>query len=234
MQVVPVLDLKRGVVVAARAGLRDDYRPLVSKLTAGTTPEAVLNGLLAWHAFRTAYIADLDALMGRGSQAEQVVELARRHPHVEFWFDQGIAGLAFAAALEVANIVSVVGTESLEIGDLRRWREVRGSDFILSLDYIGNRLVGREFADPSEWPGRVIVMTLARVGSGQGPDFARLSAYRSRYPDKDWIAAGGVRNAADLAELAGKGMGAALVSRALHEGSITREELEELGRGVSP
>lgn len=229
MQVVPVLDLKRGVVVAARAGRRADYQPLVSILSVRTEPEAVLDNLLAWHSFRTVYIADLDALMGLGSQAQQVLGLACRHPHVEFWFDQGLSGLAFAAARAVGNVVPVVGTESLEKGTLRRWRELRGADFILSLDYIENRLVGGEFADPSDWPQRVIVMSLARVGSGYGPGFAQLAEYRSRYPDKEWVAAGGVRDAADLTALRDMGLRAALVARALHDGSITREELEEWG-----
>ena len=233
MQVVPVLDLKRGVVVAARAGLRDDYQPLVSTLSARTEPEAVLGDLLAWHSFRTVYIADLDALMGRGSQAEQVLGLACRHPYVEFWFDQGLPDLGFAAAREVGNVVPVVGTESLEKGAIHRWRESWGPDFILSLDYVGNRLVGNEFADPSDWPGRVILMNLTRVGGGEGPAFGLLSEYRARYPDKAWIAAGGVRSAADLIELRDMGVHATLLSRALHEGSITREELEDLGRGAS-
>lgn len=233
MQVIPVLDLKQGVVVAARAGMRDDYQPLVSILSAQTEPEAVLDDLLAWHSFRTVYIADLDALMGLGSQAEQVLALACRHPHVEFWFDQGPSGLAFAAARDMRNVVPVLGTESLESGALRCWRKLRGPDFILSLDYIRNRLVGDEFADPSDWPRRVIVMNLDRVGSGYGPGFAQLSEYRSRYPDKEWVAAGGVRDAADLAALRDMGMRAVLVARALHDGSITREELKEWGRGAS-
>jgi uncharacterized protein related to proFAR isomerase len=42
-----------------------------------------------------------------------------------------------------------------------------------------------------------------------------------------------VRDAADLAALRDMGMRAVLVARALHDGSITREELEEWDRGAN-
>ena len=71
---------------------------------------------------------------------------------------------------------------------------------MLSLDFRGDAFQGPQeiLAEPALWPRRVIVMTLARVGSGAGPDLARLAAIRSIAGGREIYAAGGVRDAADL------------------------------------
>ena len=61
--IVPVLDLKGGEVVHARAGERERYLPIRSRLAAGSAPAAVVDGLLSVAPFRRIYIADLDALL---------------------------------------------------------------------------------------------------------------------------------------------------------------------------
>ncbi len=61
-------------------------------------------------------------------------------------------------------------------------------------------------AEPDAWPDRVIVMTLARVGSGAGPDFSRIAAIRALAGPRKLYAAGGIRGAADLADLARAGV----------------------------
>jgi phosphoribosylformimino-5-aminoimidazole carboxamide ribotide isomerase len=45
-------------------------------------------------------------------------------------------------------------------------------------------------------------------------------AYRNRYPHHTFIAAGGVRNMADLMALEQSGIESALVATALHSGSL--------------
>jgi phosphoribosylformimino-5-aminoimidazole carboxamide ribotide isomerase len=71
-------------------------------------------------------------------------------------------------------------------------------------------------------------MTLARVGSGAGPDLERLAALRKAGGDRAIYAAGGVRDAADLAALDRAGIAGALVATALHDGRIGRAELDQL------
>jgi phosphoribosylformimino-5-aminoimidazole carboxamide ribotide isomerase len=71
-------------------------------------------------------------------------------------------------------------------------------------------------------------MTLARVGSGAGPDFDRLAEIRAAAPDRALYAAGGVRGADDLAALNRLGVGGALVASALHDGSLTGADLAKL------
>ena len=64
MQIVPVLDLKGGVVVHARRGQRAEYAPLQSPLVDGSEPVAVARALCALCRTSTLYVADLDALAG--------------------------------------------------------------------------------------------------------------------------------------------------------------------------
>jgi uncharacterized protein related to proFAR isomerase len=71
-------------------------------------------------------------------------------------------------------------------------------------------------------------MTLARVGSGSGPDVARLRDIRARAANAALYAAGGVRNASDLAALKRDGITGALVASSLHAGELTRADLNAL------
>ena len=63
MQVIPVLDLIGGLVVRARMGDRDAYRPIETPLSPTPDPVAVAEGLMRLGSFPTLYIADLDAII---------------------------------------------------------------------------------------------------------------------------------------------------------------------------
>jgi phosphoribosylformimino-5-aminoimidazole carboxamide ribotide isomerase len=71
-------------------------------------------------------------------------------------------------------------------------------------------------------------MTLARVGSGAGPDIERLSHVRKHAGDRLVYAAGGVRNGNDLAALQRAGIAGALVASSLHDGTLTAAEIAGL------
>ena len=73
-------------------------------------------------------------------------------------------------------------------------------------------------------------MTLARVGSGAGPDFSRLAAIRAVAGRIKLYAAGGIRGAADLADLARAGIARALVASCLHDGALTGQQISALRR----
>ena len=68
-------------------------------------------------------------------------------------------------------------------------------------------------------------MTLDKVGAGDGPSLDGLRHALGRAPGKRVIAAGGVRNAADLDELAALGAYAVLVATAIHDGTLDRAAL---------
>jgi phosphoribosylformimino-5-aminoimidazole carboxamide ribotide isomerase len=66
-----------------------------------------------------------------------------------------------------------------------------------------------------------IVLDLARVGSGEGPQLAAALALRRSFPEAEIAIGGGVRDHADLDALSREGFQGALVGTALHRGVIT-------------
>jgi phosphoribosylformimino-5-aminoimidazole carboxamide ribotide isomerase len=68
-------------------------------------------------------------------------------------------------------------------------------------------------------------MTLARVGSGAGPDLERFAAIRARAGTREIVMAGGLRDARDLAAARAAGAAAILVASALHDGRLTGGDL---------
>jgi phosphoribosylformimino-5-aminoimidazole carboxamide ribotide isomerase len=68
--------------------------------------------------------------------------------------------------------------------------------------------------------GAVIVLDLARVGTGAGPDLAVIERVRESTPNVTLLAGGGVRGLADLRRLADAGCDAALVATALQTGAL--------------
>ena len=228
MEIVPVIDLKGGVVVRARAGDRARYRPIETPLSPTSEPVDVVAGLLSLHPFRSLYVADLDAIERRGDNFAAIDALARRWPELQLWIDNGCSEAAAAERLwaDLPGARLVLGSESQP--DTRLVRDLRGdARVVLSLDWREDRFLGPQalLEDPSLWPRRVILMTLARVGSGSGPDLERFRATRRRRQDCAYYLAGGLRDAADLAAVEASGAAGILVASALHDGRLTAADL---------
>ncbi len=230
MQAIPVIDLMGGEVVRARMGDRASYRPIVSPLSPSSDAVAVVNGLLAVYPFPMLYVADLDAILRIGDNLPALRRIRAKFPGLQFWIDNGAGDAAALEALIGADLgVPVIGSESqLDSTLIARHRGSRR--IVLSLDFCGDRFQGPNeiLADPALWPSRVIVMTLARVGSGSGPDLARFSAIRSIAGGREIYAAGGVRDATDLSALKDAGASGALIATALHDQRIVTADLEAI------
>jgi len=221
VQIVPVVDLKGGCVVKARAGERDRYRPIETPLSRTPDPVDVVSGLLSAVPARALYVADLDAIEGRCDNRVSIERIAVAFPALSLWIDAGIASERDALPFLLDGLGRIVlGSESQKDASLLGAMRDRA---ILSLDFRGDDFLGppslRE--DPTLWPQDVIVMTLARVGTGNGPDFAKLASVRRQRPDARTYAAGGVRGRQDLAALAAIGVVGALVASAIHDGRLS-------------
>ena len=233
MQVVPVIDLKDGAVVHARGGRRDSYAPIRSPLTDSAQPLDVVAALLSLHPFQQLYIADLDAIAGGIGHVFVLRLLRERFPGLTLWVDAGLRDLAACRAwlaqdlgdpvLGSENLATLSGLEVLRDG----WLFDR---VLLSLDFRGDDFQGPPelLSRPQLWPARILVMTLARVGALQGPDFDRLATLRAQAPDRSVFAAGGVRHRGDLQRLHGIGSAGALVASCLHNGNLTAADLDAL------
>ncbi len=232
MDIVPVIDLKSGLVVHARGGRRDAYQPIETPLAPSAAPQDVVSGLLALYPFRRLYIADLDAIAGLGKHHTILATLSGLFPTLELWVDGGIGTWQAARYyLDSGAGYLVLGSESQT--DLSLLRRLRGNArVILSLDFRGDSFQGSpEILDATDlWPQRVIVMSLSRVGAGEGPDLDRVGQMVQRHPRGRIYAAGGVRNRDDLAALRDIGAAGALVATALHNGALGTADLNAIAR----
>ncbi len=230
MQVIPVIDIRKGVVVRAIAGRRSEYKPIETPLARTSAPMDVVLGLMSVHPFEALYIADLDAIEGRGENYETIEAISEATAHADLWVDAGSKRAAeINRWLALPGVNVVVGSETYEDAcALCSFRD--NPRVVLSLDFSARSFLGDRalLEDASLWPQRVIVMTLARVGAGLGPDLISLCEILRRAEGRRVFAAGGVRSVGDLVALKEAGAAGALVATALHDGRLTRTELTRL------
>lgn len=242
MRILPVIDLKDGLVVRGVGGRRDEYRPIQSQLCADAHFETVA-AAFANLGFRTAYVADLDAIeKGTGVfSADAIDKKGSELFSLELIVDAGIRDAAAARTLASARIGGrplagiVAGLESLDSPDTlaTMLRDVGPARLVFSLDMkhgvplttapAWQSLAPIEIATLSLRLGaqRFILLDLARVGMGEGVGTEPLCReLRALAPEVEIIAGGGVRSAADLDSLARAGCDAALVASALHDGRL--------------
>jgi phosphoribosylformimino-5-aminoimidazole carboxamide ribotide isomerase len=245
MRVIGVVDLLGGRAVHARAGARAGYRPVqdVAGLAIEPGDAPALARRYQSLGVSDMYAADLDAIASPDAQTlphtdlvAALVELSR-----ELWLDAGVTSADHArliAALGVARVV--VGLETLSswsvLEDICR---ATGPDRVaFSLDLRNGRPVLRdggirpgETADrlatraARAGAGAIIVLELARVGTGLGPDVELVTRVRAAAPGTVLLAGGGIRGSRDLKRLAEAGCDGVLAATALHDGRLGRDEV---------
>ena len=224
IKLIPVIDLKDGIVVHAKYGQRDNYQPIQSVLSEQPDIYSVLNGFLRLHAFDTLYIADLNAITQNGDNSTLIRQVLNDFPTIMFWIDAGkIHPQKFPQ-----NHMPILGSEYMD-KHCATYLAQFNHEFILSLDHgvFGERLGAAElWHEPNYWPKEVIIMTLARVGSSQGVASEELQHFNEAHPNKQCIAAGGVRNMNDIALLKKYNVKGVLLASAFHLGAITAENLK--------
>jgi len=218
-----------GQVVRAVRGQRASYRPIRSSLCGGSEPLDVAAAMLRYCASDLLYLADLDALTGRAAQCAAIADLLSGQPDLTIWLDAGFSRLsdwhATRDRLGAASqrVTPVFASESLASPEAARQALAPEHGAILSLDRRRDPLPDRGhcWLTPGLWPSRVIVMTLDRVGSDQGPDLATLADLHRRRPELRFVGAGGLRSDADLAAARACPAEAWLVASAIHDRRIS-------------
>ena len=236
MRIVGVLDLSGGRAVHARGGTRERYEPVRSVAGQAIEPGDALAVARAFLDLGVAelYAADLDAIGGAPGQDALVTSLTALG--VPLWLDAGVTTpdrAAHALALGAARVI--VGLETLASWQALRdiCRSVDADRVAFSLDLRdGTPIVshaGIRADEPADilaaraadaGAGALIVIDLARVGTGAGPDVELIQRVRAAVPDVPLLAGGGVRGQEDLARLEQAGCDGALVATALLEGRI--------------
>jgi len=228
MKIIPVIDLKNGVVVHARQGNREHYEPINTDLCKSSDIFQVIEAFLGVYEFDCFYIADLNAITHQGNHDLLIADVLVRYPKITFWVDKGYQKYGESMPT-TGNVLPVLGSESYRndtVAEIKAYKD----NFVLSLDYSSGNALGSEclFSDSGFWPKNIIIMTLDRIGSNHGPDLEKLTGFCRQYPDKNFIAAGGIRNKQDCVLLSKAGIHQALVASALHSKTIKSEDIAEL------
>ncbi len=241
MRVIPVLDIKNGVVVRGIGGRREEYRPIVSKLTASCQPVDVARAFRDRLGLAEIYLADLDAITGAPPSWRIYGEI--QSLGCRLWVDAGVRHVVDALALDRHGIQDVViGLETIVGPDVLKstCRELGKDRIIFSLDLKDGRPLGQltSWKQPDIYAiaaqaiesgiRRLLILDLMRVGMGQGPGTETICRkLTDDYPDVEITVGGGIRDAADLRRLADCGVTSVLVASALHDGQLRPEHWQE-------
>ncbi|HUJ84974.1 MAG TPA: HisA/HisF-related TIM barrel protein [Candidatus Acidoferrales bacterium] len=241
MKAIPVIDILNGVVVHAVRGKRNEYKPLQSNLSSSVDPVEVAK-VFKKFGFSELYVADLDAIIDCSADF-QVFQRITDVTGLNLMVDAGVTSMERAEKLLESGVSKlVIGTETLKnksfVGEAVK---AFGSDrVIVSLDLKGDKvLVKLGFngcTDPicllSEFKAmgvsQVIVLDLARVGSGEGVNMDFMKKVLAEVQLNLYVG-GGVRDISDLLELRDTGISGALVATSLHSGKISIEQLKDNG-----
>ena len=243
MHVLPVIDLKGGLVVRGIGGERQHYGPIQSRLAANAAPANVSRGLVEHLDATEVYVADLDAIAGHGLSLAALAEIAAAP--LRMWLDAGIRSAHDVERLYdlVGDSVAavIVGLETVpspeELSSIRAALCDEHAVFSLDLKH-GQPLAGETWAGQDARTianaaiaanfRRIIVLDLADVGrdaGSQGLDLCR--SIRALHGSIQLISGGGVRQYEDLVTLANAGCDVALVASALHDGRLTRQHIRQ-------
>ena len=224
-----------GQVVHAKHGLRGQYQPIKSQLTTSNAPLAIARALLKLYPFDTLYIADIDAILGTGSNIEVIESIANTYPKQTIWLDSGIRQANARALYMGKQIKPIVGSENIEnLQDYRAISYACKSQHILSVDFNQAGAMGiPELHDTAHyWPNELICMSLTAVGSCEGVDVERLKKLNTlnalrKHPTTIY-AAGGLRDVNDAIQLTKLDIKGVLVATALHQKKLSAKDIHHL------
>jgi len=185
---------------------------------------------------RELYVADLDAIEGGASSMNAGLLGRIAALGAPMWVDAGVTTAAAAdAVLDAGASLVIVGLETLTgLEALVAISQAIGGDRVaFSVDLRNGMPITLPGAELSRWSaaeiarsaagggaGTIIVLDLARVGTGGGPDLESITAMRRAVPQVALFAGGGVRSAEDVDGLARAGCDGALVATALLSGAL--------------
>ena len=243
MQIIPVLDLKGGLVVRGIAGRRELYKPVVSSLCSTAEPAGVACALREELGTGSLYLADLDGIASGAADPAACRELEELG--FSLMIDAGMRSLPqaldFAGRVEgdlIAALETLPSPRVLEelLGELGSHRVIFSLDLSAGRPRSGGEgwaAEVEEIADSAFRAGieRMSLLDRAAVGSGEGPPHQETClGWKERFPELELITGGGVRNLDDLLALKKAGGDGVLIASALHDGSLGRAELERLSQ----
>jgi phosphoribosylformimino-5-aminoimidazole carboxamide ribotide isomerase len=188
------------------------------------------------------HIIDLDAAFGKGNNREMILSIVenakipvqvgggiRSRKVAEDLLESGVSRviigtIAYAEPETLADLLAFHGAEKIVVAaDYSPDGRVMTRGWTRSQD-----LTVFEAAKQSESAGVVnlLVTAVGQDGTAKGPDLKTMKELCSSTTSEKMkiIASGGIRDVADLKELAGQGASGAVIGRALYDGGVRLQE----------
>ena len=240
MELIPAIDLKGGRCVRLYQGDFD------AETRYDVTPESLYERYAGFGA-RTLHVVDLDGARDGAQAHREVIESLAARGRLRLQVGGGLRDRATVErALGGGVERAVVGSLAVTDPDVvAGWLRAHGAErlvlaFDVRLDAAGvPRVTTHGWKDQSTlslWDAvarytkaglrHVLCTDVGRDGAMSGPNLDLYVEAVRRFPDVEWQASGGVRDARDLWALADAGAAAAVSGRALLEGRIPPEELK--------
>ena len=222
--IIPVIDLKEGIAVSGKSGMRRNYKPLKTVFHDSPDPLPIVRALKD-AGYNKIYVADLDAIEGNGSNIQLVRDI---NAIIPVMLDSGVKNAKDVKKLLFDVDKVIIATETLEsFEDL----DIIFSTFptnklVISVDFKDGNIVGRhvtlDLPDMIKKLGQinpleVIVLDISRVGTKNGIDLELVKNFIGL--ETELILGGGVTNE-DIIELKEMGIKNFLVGTVLHAGIL--------------
>ncbi len=114
--IIPVIDLKEGIAVSGKSGMRRNYKPLKTVFHDSPDPLPIVRALKD-AGYNKIYVADLDAIEGNGSNIQLVRDM---NAIIPVMLDSGVKNANDVEKLLFEVDKVIIATETLEsFEDLR-------------------------------------------------------------------------------------------------------------------
>jgi phosphoribosylformimino-5-aminoimidazole carboxamide ribotide isomerase len=237
LEVVPVIDIHDGLAVHAVKGVRKNYKPIKSVLTASADPVKVATAFKRV-GFKELYVADLNAITGNHDNFSVIKRIADA-TKLQLMIDAGVNDLKTARQV-IQQVTSkiIIGTETLNsVSFIEEAINTLGAKCVVaSLDMKIGQLLSKldpgKFSNPIELLHifqrmgltQAILLDLARVGSEEGVDVTFLKKVLESVEIEIFVG-GGIRDINDIVNLKELGVFGVLLATSLHSGKITMNDL---------
>ena len=223
-ELIPVLDLMSKIAVSGKSGIRDTYKPLETIYS--ETPDPVEIAIsLKRQGFKRIYVADLDAIEGKGSNLEIVRRINHVLPVMLDWGVRDIRGFTFALDYAQKIIIATETVNSWE--DLKVICEKFPKERItISVDIKDGQILGKSLSTTfseikSELlqlkPEEIILLDISSVGTLTGFNQDILKEFQGM---EDSLILGGGITPEEIKNLIEQGLSKFLVGTALHAGEM--------------
>lgn len=246
--VVPVLDLMIGQIVLAKAGNRDEYRPVETPLTFSSQPLEVAKAIFNQTSCDWLYLADIDSFAGANLNWKVYNDLLNHG--FGLWIDA--QWLVNDRLSQIADKIDkrdrlqiILSSEALSsLDQFAKFEELKamGIDPIFSLDQKGGSTITQgemtelsslEMVQRAYEHGvrHMILLDLDSVGTMRGVDnidegvAPLIREIKSQLSDVRLISGGGIKSVEDVQALLEIGCQHVLVASAIHHRKLTPDDI---------